>query len=74
MIIVEVLISLLAPGSLVAEELAVMWDPRNLRVHLLPDIMVALDVGEYDPVYGVLRNQYRIWHEGKPPDLVIELA
>ena len=74
LVIVQVLIALLAPRSLVAEELALMWDPHNLRDHLLPDVMMALDVGEYDAVYGVLRNQYRIWDEGKPPDLVIELA
>src|SRR5581483_2723558 len=27
-----------------------------------------------DPVYGVLRRQYRLWDEQKPPDLVFELA
>jgi Uma2 family endonuclease len=74
LIIMQILIRLFAPASLVASELALMWDPHNLRAHLLPDIMVALGVGELDPVYHVLRNQYRIWHEGEPPDLVIELA
>jgi Uma2 family endonuclease len=74
LIIMQILISLLAPGSLVAAELALLWNPKNLRDHLLPDIMVALGAGEDDPVYGVLRKQYRIWHEDGPPDLVIELA
>lgn len=74
LIIVELLLSLLAPGSLVAVELAVLWNPRDFRDHLLPDIMVALGAGEHDPVYGVLRKQYRIWDEAGPPDLVIELA
>jgi Uma2 family endonuclease len=74
LVIVELLLSLLAPGSLVAVELAVLWNPNNLRDHLLPDIMVALGAGEDDPLYGVLRKQYRIWDEAEPPDLVIELA
>jgi Uma2 family endonuclease len=74
LIIMQILIRLFAPAGMVASELALMWDPDNLRTHLLPDTMVALGVGELDPIYGVLRNQYRIWHEGKPPDLVIELA
>lgn len=70
----DTLRSLYSPRSLVATELAVMWDPNDLRAHLLPDLFVALDAGELDPVYGVLRNQYRIWHEVGPPDLVLEMA
>lgn len=73
-LIKQVLISLLAPTHLVADELAVLWDPVNYRRHLVPDLMVVLDVGELDPVYGVYRNQYRVWDEGKPPDLVLEAA
>lgn len=62
------------PDDLVAGELAVLWDPRDLREHLMPDLMVARGVGQMDPVYGILRRQYRIWDEGKPPDLIAEFA
>ena len=74
LILLEILLALLAPASLVAAELAVLWNPRNLREHLLPDLLVALGAGEDDPAYGVLRKQYRLWDEAGPPDLVIELA
>jgi hypothetical protein len=61
-------------ADLVASELAVLFDPHDLREHLVPDILVALGVGELDPAYGILRRQYRIWDEGKPPDLIVEFA
>lgn len=72
--ILEILIDLYAPESLVAPELAILRDPRDWRDHLVPDILVALGAGEMDPIYGVLRRQYRLWDEQGPPDLVIELA
>ncbi|HXT35051.1 MAG TPA: Uma2 family endonuclease [Chloroflexota bacterium] len=70
----NLLLSLLAPTHLVASELLIMFNPRNLRAHLTPDMMVSLDAGEGDPLYEDKRRQYRIWDEGKPPELVIELA
>jgi Uma2 family endonuclease len=70
----EALRRLLAPESLVAVELAVLRDPHNLRNYVQPDLLVVLGGGEIDPVYGVLRRQYRLWDEEKPPDLVLELA
>jgi Uma2 family endonuclease len=60
--------------DLVVGELAIVWDRRDLRHHLVPDLMVALGAGELDPVYGVKRLQYRIWAEQGPPDLVVEFA
>ncbi|HVA91759.1 MAG TPA: Uma2 family endonuclease [Chloroflexota bacterium] len=70
----NLLLSLLAPTHLVASELLIMFNSRDLRAHLTPDMMVSLDAGEDDPRYEDKRLQYRIWDEGKPPELVIELA
>jgi Uma2 family endonuclease len=66
--------TVLPSQDLVVGELAIVWDRRDLRRHLVPDLMVALDVGELDPVYAVKRLQYRIWDEQGPPDLVVEFA
>lgn len=66
--------TVLPEWDLVVGELAVLWDPHDHRRHLVPDLMVALGAGELDPVYGVLRLQYRIWDEQGPPDLVVEFA
>jgi Uma2 family endonuclease len=66
--------SVAAPTDLMASELALLWNPRDLREHLVPDILVALGVGDLDPVYGILRRQYRAWDEGKVPDLIVEYA
>ncbi|MGH2388424.1 MAG: Uma2 family endonuclease, partial [Chloroflexota bacterium] len=49
-------------------------DEHNLRRHLTPDVFVARGVGEFDPVYGIPRAQYRLWEEGRVPDLVYEGA
>jgi Uma2 family endonuclease len=72
--ILEILLDLYAPTSLVALELAILRDPHNWRDHLVPDILVALGAGEIDPMYHVLRRQYRLWDEDGPPHLVIEFA
>ena len=66
--------TVLPARDLVVGELAIVWDPDDLRRHLVPDLMVALGAGEIDPVYGVKRLQYRIWQEQGPPDLVVEFA
>lgn len=52
----------------------ILLDEDNLRRHLTPDVFVARGVGELDPVYSILRLQYRLWDEGKVPDLVYEGA
>jgi hypothetical protein len=66
--------TVLTAQDLVVGELAIVWDPDDLRRHLVPDLLVALGAGELDPVYGVKRLQYRIWDEQGPPDLVVEFA
>ncbi len=66
--------SVLTDQDLVVGELAIVWDPHDLRHHLVPDLMVALGAGELDPVYDLKRLQYRIWEEAGPPDLVVEFA
>ncbi len=65
---------ILPPEDVVGEELMILLDAHNLRRHLTPDVFVARGVGEFDPVYGLPRRQYRIWDEGKVPDLVYEGA
>ncbi len=65
---------ILPPEDVVGEELMILLDEHNLRRHLTPDVFVACGVGEFDPVYGVPRRQYRLWAEGKIPDLVYEGA
>jgi hypothetical protein len=62
------------PSDLVARELAILPDEHDWRRFVQPDIMVAHGVGQPDPVYGVLRRQYRIWHEHTCPELVLEFA
>ena len=62
------------PEDVVGEELMLVLDRTNLNRHLTPDVFLARGVGEFDPVYGVLRFQYRLWDEGKVPDLVYEGA
>jgi Uma2 family endonuclease len=65
---------ILPPEDVVGEELMILLDEHHLRRHLTPDVFVARGVGEFDPVYGVPRRQYRLWAEGKVPDLVYEGA
>jgi hypothetical protein len=60
--------------DVVAVELMMLLDPRNWNRHLTPDVFVARGVGALDPVYGVLRRQYRLWDERRVPDLVYEGA
>jgi Uma2 family endonuclease len=60
--------------DVVGEELMILLDENNLRRHLTPDVFVARGVGELDPVFGILRLQYRLWDEDKVPDLVYEGA
>src|SRR5579871_863710 len=73
-LVVALLRGLFAPQSLVVREVPLMNNPHDLRDYLEPDLMVVFGVGELDPVYGVLRRQYRVWDEGRVPDLVVEAA
>jgi Uma2 family endonuclease len=66
--------AIVAPDDIVAVELMVLLDAGNWRRHLTPDVFVALGVSALDPVYSVPRRQYRLWDEGKVPDLVYEGA
>lgn len=70
----QLLFHALTPEHLVAGEMVLLYDPLSLRHHYMPDLLVALRAGQEDPVFGGARLQYRIWDEGKPPDLVIEAA
>jgi hypothetical protein len=72
--IFNILRSLFAPASFVAQDVAILRDPLDHRDHLMPDVFVVLGAGEIDPVYGVIRRQYRLWHEANPPDIVIEAS
>jgi Uma2 family endonuclease len=68
------LVEIVAPDDIVPVELMMLLDAKNWRRHLTPDVFLARGVGELDPIYGVPRRQYRIWDEGKVPELVYEGA
>lgn len=70
----DMLVTELEPDALVAMELTLYPRRDDPRTFLVPDVLVALGVGQADPSTGELRNVYRAWDEGKPPDLVIEMA
>ncbi|HEY8283167.1 MAG TPA: Uma2 family endonuclease [Chloroflexota bacterium] len=70
----SILEGILPEDDIVAVELMLLLDRHNLTHHLTPDLFVAFGVGPLDPVYGVLRRQYRLWDEGHVPDLVYEAA
>jgi len=44
----------------------------NVEHFRLPDVMVRLGAGEWDPVMGGLRVTYRVWDEVGPPQLGME--
>ena len=64
----------LEPSAFVAVELTLYLRYGDPKRFLIPDVLVALGRGQADPVQGGRRHVYRIWDEGGPPDLVIELA
>ena len=70
----DMLVTELEPDALVAMELTLYPRRDEPKTFLVPDVLVALGVGQADPSTGELRNVYRAWDEGKPPDLVIEMA
>ena len=70
----DVLVTLQVPDAFVAVELTLYLSHGDPNRFLIPDVLLALEVGDADPATGDLREVYRIWDEGRPPDLVIELA
>ena len=70
----DVLVTLQVPDAFVAVELTLYLSQGEPSRFLIPDVLLALEVGDADPATGDLREVYRIWDEGRPPDLVIELA
>ena len=70
----DVLATGLEPDAFVAVELTLYLQHGDPKRFLIPDVLVALGRGQADPVRGGRRHVYRIWDEGGPPDLVIELA
>jgi len=70
----DVLITLQVPDAFVAVELTLYLSQGEPNRFLIPDVLLALEVGDQEPATGDLREVYRIWDEGRPPDLVIELT
>ena len=70
----DVLVTLQVPDAFVAVELTLYLSHGDPNRFLIPDVLLALEVGDADPATGDLREVYRIWDEGRPPDLVIELT
>ena len=56
---------------LILSEVLVRWSPLQLRGHRIPDLLVAFDV---DRPLLIKQNGYSIRDQGKPPDLVLEVA
>ena len=54
------------PHAMVQARLLILFEQGNPRAAVEPDITVALGVGRH------FRNSYKIWVEGRPPDLVVE--
>ena len=54
------------PDTMVQRNLLILFEQGNPRAAVEPDVTVSLGVGRRD------RNSYKLWVEGKPPDLVIE--
>jgi len=69
-----ILEEILPEDDIVVVELMLLLDRHNWTRQLTPDLFVALGVGPLDPVYRVLRRQYRLWDEEHVPDLVYEAA
>ena len=54
------------PDAMVQQRLLILFEQGNRTAAIEPDITVALGVGRHP------RNSYKIWVEGRPPDLVVE--
>lgn len=70
------------PDASVEGNIALQYDPRDLRRHVAPDVLVAVGARSTRalalPPSGLLerrsRRSYALWVEGRPPDLVIEVT
>ena len=56
---------------IVLSEVPVRWTPGQREGHRIPDLLVAFDV---DRALVIEQNGYSIGDQGKPPDLVLEIA
>ena len=56
---------------IVLSEIPVRWTPSQQEGHRIPDLLVAFNV---DRTLAVDQNGYSIRDQGKPPDLVLEVA
>jgi len=74
LLLYQILLRFLPDEHLVGGAMVFMYDPLSLRKHYMPDLLVALRVGPEDPRFGGTRLQYRLWDEGKPPDIIVEAA
>ena len=54
------------PDAMVQRNLLILFEEGNPRAAVEPDVTVSLGVGRH------FRNSYKLWVEGKPPDLAIE--
>ena len=57
--------------TIILSEVPVRWSPSQLQGHRIPDLLIAFDV---DRPLMVEQNGYSIRDQGKPPDLVLEVA
>ena len=56
---------------IVLSEVPVRWTPGQRGGHRIPDLLMAFDV---DRALAIAQNGYSIRDQGKPPDLVLEIA
>ena len=54
------------PDAMVQRNLLILFEEGNRSAAIEPDVTVSLGVGRHP------RNSYKLWVEGKPPDLAIE--
>lgn len=54
------------PDAMVQQNLLILFEEGNRAAAVEPDVTIALGVGRHP------RNSYKLWVEGRPPDLVVE--
>ena len=57
--------------TIVLSEVPVRWTPAQQEGHRIPDLLVAFEVNR---AQAIEQNGYSIRDQGKPPDLVLEVA
>jgi Uma2 family endonuclease len=57
------------PDVYVSGNILMFYEEGCPHVHLSPDVLVTLDVPQQPP-----RESYKVWVEGKAPDLIIEVT